>query len=539
MAAADFDLPKLRELAEPHVFMIESLDADGKPVAFGTGFVVQAPEGPVGITNAHVLKGASRVFCKLADGRRLEASGVGRLSDAEDLATLWMITPTTASDFGQFPASHGFSWMDTPKPALELETNQAIVGEPIAVLGNPLNYADTLSDGIISALRKNENGGIGFIQITAPISPGSSGSPVLNSQGKVIGIATMTREDGQALNFAISSKDINAFLSRSPKQVEFSAIQNSESIQISEKYKKALDAYRANNIPLAISTIKEILGKQPDHIFSRILLSKAYASIEMFGKAQALAERLVIEAPENPETWLQLGNCAVHAKNYPLAVKHYKTVAGMSPYHETAWDMLAMIYEYLNKKQDQAFALSQAKAARKYNETGIETIKVPFNFSWGETSARFQESLKRLHVTEVERNKAGGRLCLSVQGIPQPLLQKALFYFKNDSLNEIELYYGDPKWGSTRSGEFFDQTKTNIQNKFGPGHLLRREKFRAGKAIQIIICYEWMQDITTLNIVFHTIQSGTEWKSLQALHYRDSRIPKLNPTPAIFDARFY
>ena len=67
------------------------------------------------------------------------------------------------------------------------------------VIGNPEGLQGTVSNGIISAFRENRS----LIQITAPISPGSSGSPVLDETGQVIGMATLIYKEGQNLNFAI------------------------------------------------------------------------------------------------------------------------------------------------------------------------------------------------------------------------------------------------------------------------------------------------------------------------------------------------
>lgn len=73
-------------------------------------------------------------------------------------------------------------------------------GDKVIVIGNPSGLTGTVSEGIISAFR--ENGSV--IQINAPISPGSSGSPVLDGNGKVIGVATSQNQKGQNLNFAIA-----------------------------------------------------------------------------------------------------------------------------------------------------------------------------------------------------------------------------------------------------------------------------------------------------------------------------------------------
>jgi hypothetical protein len=73
------------------------------------------------------------------------------------------------------------------------------------VIGTPLGLEQTVSDGIVSARR--EIPGFGrIVQMTAPISPGSSGSPVLNMRGEVVGVATFLIDMGQNLNFAIPAE---------------------------------------------------------------------------------------------------------------------------------------------------------------------------------------------------------------------------------------------------------------------------------------------------------------------------------------------
>ena len=89
-------------------------------------------------------------------------------------------------------------------------------GERVAVIGNPLGFDGTISDGIVSANRTDKNG-VDLIQITAPISHGSSGSPVVNSHGEVLGIATMIFSGGQNLNFAVSAREIAKVLKTKKK----------------------------------------------------------------------------------------------------------------------------------------------------------------------------------------------------------------------------------------------------------------------------------------------------------------------------------
>ncbi|HEY5812299.1 MAG TPA: hypothetical protein VIT23_06575, partial [Terrimicrobiaceae bacterium] len=149
-----------------------------------------------------------------------------------------------------------------------------------------------------------------------------------------------------------------------------------------------------------------------------------------------------------------------------------------------------------------------------------EEIKVPFNFQWGEAAQRLEDSLKRVQARVVDRKKVRNRQCLVVEGIPQRLLQRALFYFDSDSLNEIELHYGDGSWDSNRYGTFFDQTRRNIEAKYGVGRVVARQKTRDGDVLETLIGYQWTQDTTTLVIYYYTAESGDDSYRLLSLHYR-------------------
>lgn len=154
------------------------------------------------------------------------------------------------------------------------------------------------------------------------------------------------------------------------------------------------------------------------------------------------------------------------------------------------------------------------------NLHAVEEIKVPFNFQWGESAQRLEDSLKRVQARVVERKTVQNRQCLVVEGIPQKLLQRALFYFESDALNEIELQYGDPSWDSTQYGTFFDQTRRNIESKYGIGRVVARQKTREGDVLQTLIGYQWVQDVATLALYYYTAESGADSYRLLSLHYR-------------------
>jgi hypothetical protein len=87
-------------------------------------------------------------------------------------------------------------------------------GEQVFAIGNPEGLEKTISQGIVSGLRKK--GDRDLLQITSPISHGSSGGPILNAKGEVVGVAVGTLEDGQNLNFAVPVAYVKSFLEQEP-----------------------------------------------------------------------------------------------------------------------------------------------------------------------------------------------------------------------------------------------------------------------------------------------------------------------------------
>src|SRR5262249_4148351 len=75
-------------------------------------------------------------------------------------------------------------------------------GEPVVAIGHPLGLGNTVSNGLVSAVREIQPDLV-MLQVSAPISPGSSGGPLLNESGEVIGISTFVFSAGQNLNFGM------------------------------------------------------------------------------------------------------------------------------------------------------------------------------------------------------------------------------------------------------------------------------------------------------------------------------------------------
>jgi len=166
-------------------------DINGQPLSLGSGFFVR--DGEIA-SNFHVVEGAARGYAKLVGQKtKYDIEGISAVDAERDLVLLKI-------------AAHG-------SQSLSLGNSDSVqVGENIYVVGNPQGLEGTFSQGIVSSIR--EVGTDKLLQITAPISPGSSGGPVLNENGEVIGVAVATFSGGQNLNFAIPSSYLNALLTK-------------------------------------------------------------------------------------------------------------------------------------------------------------------------------------------------------------------------------------------------------------------------------------------------------------------------------------
>ena len=148
-------------------------------------------------------------------------------------------------------------------------------------------------------------------------------------------------------------------------------------------------------------------------------------------------------------------------------------------------------------------------------------IKIPWGFQWGESDERLEKALLEAKVNIVERKKIGERVVLVANGFVQPLLQQALFYFQNGGLNEIELQYGEKNWQASQFQDFFEQTRHNVESKYGPGRVITRQKTRENEdVLETIIGYQWTQIAATLQLFLFTAEKGTDSFRLISLHYR-------------------
>lgn len=191
------DIPAIAKSANGAIVTVITA-TDDKPITQGTGFLVSA-DGVI-VTNYHVIKEGNLAIVKFPDGTVLPVAGVLATDKVRDLAIIKI---------------HGKTFR-----TLALGDSDDIqVGEEVVAIGNPLLLESTVSNGIISGVRTSKELGK-FLQTTAPISPGSSGGPLFNMRGEVVGINTLYLEGGENLNFAIPVNDAKLLLSHQSAKLQ-------------------------------------------------------------------------------------------------------------------------------------------------------------------------------------------------------------------------------------------------------------------------------------------------------------------------------
>ncbi len=174
------NVEKLAETAKASIVIIHHTGREGKRNGLGAGFIVSA-DGLIA-TNLHVIGEGRPITVQLADGAKHEVVAVHASDRGHDLALIKI----DVKNLKPLPLGNS----NTLKP-----------GQPIAALGHPQGLEHSVVTGVLSG--KREVDGISMLQIAMPIEQGNSGGPVLDQQGRVVGIVTMKSLVTANLGFAV------------------------------------------------------------------------------------------------------------------------------------------------------------------------------------------------------------------------------------------------------------------------------------------------------------------------------------------------
>ena len=330
------NLPVLIKKVEPSIVVILVYNREGKILGQGSGFFINK-EGDV-ITNFHVLQEASRAVIRTKDGKEYPIKRVLAEDREGDLIRV-------SIDISE----------ELVKP-LPVATKLPDVGERVIVIGTPLGFDQTVSDGIVSAVR--EIPGFGkIIQLTAPISPGSSGSPVINMKGEVIGIATFFILAGQNLNFAIPGERLARLI-----------IRQGESLSEREE------------------------GRMKDWLASAeglYTLGLRFLWAEDYGKALPYFIEAAKRDPGHGQAYFQIGYCFTRLGRYQEAIEPYKQAIRIQPNDAEVYNNLCFVYGKVGRFDEAIQTCGQAIQIKPDLAEGHN------NLGWAyQMKGRYQEAIQ-------------------------------------------------------------------------------------------------------------------------------------------------
>ena len=274
-------VPELAKKALAATVSLEMQDSNGDTLGHGSGFFVRPN---LIATNFHVIDGAAKGYAKLVNTAiAYPINGFTAADKTYDLALLKVSIP------GVTPLSVG-------------DSHVVQIGESVYVAGNPQGLEGTFSDGIISG-RRDKGRKKERLQMTAPISPGSSGGPVLNRKGEVIGVSTSLYNPifGVNLAFAVPSNALTALLRRPQKIKPLS----------SQTQSVSAETYRA----------------------------RAYASIQLGNYEKAIREldQALRMNPKDAWSYHNRGNAKGKLRRYPAAILDYGEAIRLDPNEAKAY----------------------------------------------------------------------------------------------------------------------------------------------------------------------------------------------------------
>jgi tetratricopeptide (TPR) repeat protein len=258
---------------------------------------------------------------------------------------------------------------------LVLDKTSPQEGESVVVIGNPFGLEGSVTNGIVSAVRDIPTFGR-IIQITAPISPGSSGSPVVNMQGQVIGVATLQITGGQSVNFAIPSERI-------------SQLQSGTLLSLSDlvattgrnKRAKAVQSFRDGLSFLSKDDCENALPYFEKAVESDSNYAEAWAQAgfckEKLGRhADAIeASKKAVSLRPSAESYFNIGLANYYLKQYRDATEGYRQSIKLDPYNAAdAYYALGLVYRDWGRPDDEIQAYKQAIRLRQDYTSAYERL---------------------------------------------------------------------------------------------------------------------------------------------------------------------
>jgi tetratricopeptide (TPR) repeat protein len=365
-------LPELVRRIKPSAVAIETFDSRGEKLSRGSGFFVDTDRV---VTNRHVLEGAHRAEIHSSTGTVYPVKSVLAVDAEGDIALLKIDAPPGAI---------------RPLPLVRTSPQE---GESIVVIGNPLGLEGSVTNGIVSAVRDIPTFGR-IIQITAPISSGSSGSPVVNMQGQVIGIATLQITGGQSVNFAIPSERISQLQATAPMSLSdlIVASGRNKRARAVQSFRDGLSFLSKDDCEKALPYFEKAV--ESDSSYADAWAQSGFCNEKLGRHAEALdASKKAVNLKPSAESYFNIGLASFYLKQYRDAADAYRQAIKLDPYNAAdAHYALGLVYRDWGRADEEIQAYKQAIR-----------LKPDYTSAYERLGMRYMRSKKYSEAVEVFR----------------------------------------------------------------------------------------------------------------------------------------
>jgi tetratricopeptide (TPR) repeat protein len=368
--ASGAELPTLVKKIQPAVVTVVTYDINHEVKGIGTGFFVDR-KGRL-ITNYHVIKGGYAIEVQAGNGAKYPVRAIVAENQGSDLVKLRVDIPR--GDYRK----------------VDVVQILPDIAERVVVVGSPMGLEQTVSAGIVSAVR--DLPGVGtFFQISAPISRGSSGSPVVNMDGKVIGVASFIVGPGQNLNFAVSGENVLALEHHRPEKPLTEWVYDAGLKTPTTAERLCRDGFRysvSGEFDKALEFYRQAAEKDPGDTRTWYGLSACYIGLDDSEQATATYKKAIRANPEDEKLHINLGNYYAQLGQFENAVASYETSIRLNPQEAAA-------YHLLGTAQAELGMLTAAIASQKKG-LGIDADNAKAHYNLGVTltaAGRFEEAI--------------------------------------------------------------------------------------------------------------------------------------------------
>lgn len=339
------------------VVQIYTYRADNSPHGMGSGVILKKRRWI--ITNYHILGDASYIFAE-HKGKLIKLDSILAVDPVKDIMILTFNTPGQEVEFKNIP--------DIPTG----DSKNLKIGQRIYTIGSPSGFENTISEGLISGLRPSKDTAEKLIQISAPISPGSSGGALLDDQGELIGLNSMviSGRDVQNLNFAIP---LNAVIDVANMHKALEPALKSKNEKEDFYFQKGYSDFLAQRYQSAIINYEKAIPFSTSGTRSATLYyykGLAFDNMLMYDSA-IISFNNSIRYSKISGTYFELATVYSTQKNYPEAIENFQQALVLDSGYVEAYLGLAKAF-YLSGNVNEAMTVLSKVLGMKVESPAID-----------------------------------------------------------------------------------------------------------------------------------------------------------------------